>query len=197
MSQHLIRKSFNPTAILAALILAGAAASATAATQGTAGDTSKGEFTVTIGNNAVGAKVRVFGLSDMNFPPNSANVPTPWGNLPGVADGFCVAHSRGGAVKLTFSSPGITAAQGENLIAKSPVTGAKQIYHLDLQAAGNGAWTRINLSGDKTFTIAATQSNMDTCSTPNVKKTILLSYGAQPSKTDVFTDVVTITATPI
>lgn len=83
------------------------------------------------------------------------------------------------------------AAQSLGVATRSPVAGATEICHLAVKLADGGN------RGDKTFTLSEAQSTMDTCTTPNVAKAVLLKAGVPPSGTDVFNHVVTITATPV
>lgn len=169
-----------------------------AASQGTAGATSTGSYTNTLGTVAP-PQVRVFGLLDANLTATSSTVTTPWGMQPGVSDQFCVAHSTGGNVRITFSSPGISAG-GMNIQAKSATTGATKAYHQLIYRTGTVP-TDANAIRSTTlsFDITSAQSDLVNCVNPNVTKTILLQGGATwaASETDVFTDTVTVTASPI
>ncbi|WP_295003522.1 hypothetical protein [uncultured Dechloromonas sp.] len=184
---------------ISAFVLALAASTgALAASQGTAGATSTGSYTNTLGTVAP-PQVRVFGLLDANLTATSGSVTSPWGPMPGVSDQFCVAHSTGGNVRITFSSPGISAG-GLNIQAKSATTGATKIYNQLIYRTGTVPTDASAIrSSVLSFDITSAQSDLVNCVNPNVTKTIVLSNGAtwSASETDVFTDTVTVTASPI
>lgn len=186
---------------ISAFVLALAASTgALAASQGVAGATSTGSYTNTLGVSAT-QQVRVFGLLDATMSSSSGSVTTPWGPLPGVSDQFCVAHSAGSNVRLTFSSPGLSGASSITLAAKSATTGASKSYHHLVHASGFTPTVAANVlsAALKTIDITNAQTDLANCVTPNATKVIVLTGGATwaATETDVFTDTVTVTASPI
>lgn len=186
----------NALAMSAFVLALAASTGALAASQGTAGATSTGTYTNTLGTTAP-PQVRVFGLIDATMTSTSGTVNSPWGPQPGVNDQFCVAHSAGGNVRLTFSSYGISNTSSISLPAKSATTGATKHYHHFAYIPG----TTPSALGSalKTLDVANAQNDLVNCVNPNVTKGIVLTGGTTwaATETDVFTDVVTVTASPI
>lgn len=179
-----------------------ASTGALAASQGSAGATSTGSYTNTLGANTT-PQVRVFGLLDGTLTSSSAtSTANPWGmTFPSAIDQFCVAHSAGGDVRLTFSSAGLTNASGNSIFAVNAATGASTAYVHFVHKTGTAptAATNVLTATLKTVDIASAQTDLVNCAAPNVTKGILVQGGgAWPtSETGVFTDVVTVTAAPI
>lgn len=181
------------TLILSAV--AAASMSAMAATDGVANATqSVGTFTNTLGNTpAVG--IRVFGLKDATILANTPALPTRWGNLPAVADSFCVANTTGAAVTIRFTSPGLTASGGNVISATSAQSGATTGYHQMV----NLATVRLSefdviLPGNA-LVIPQPQMDLSNCSNPNVTKVLLAYTGTPGPSVDTFVDTMTVTAT--
>ena len=181
-----------------ALLCAGGAAFA--ATDGTLGATSSGSFVNTFGTLA--RQVRVLGLSDAAMTPSSGPV-THVGGLsqPGVQDSFCVVDTSGGAVNLTFSSgSGMKTSAGAHVREARDAANATMSSGYVLAVGvgvGVSAFTALETTG---FTVpAASVVNSDTlCAGGNVNKQIVLpGGGALPSGGAIYTDTVTVLATPV
>ncbi|WP_295534279.1 hypothetical protein [uncultured Pseudacidovorax sp.] len=186
---------------LAFLALAAVSGIAAAATQGTLGATSTGSFTNTF--NSSPRQVQVLNLADATMTPNSGVVaaPVPWGNtITGAADTFCVVDTGGGAVKLTLSnSNGAGSANGTNFHAKDAAGNGLDYWQYLLKAGDNTVYAYNDL-GTTGFTVAAGQTvtAASSCGSGNVFKGITLPGGVTlPTGTSVYTDVVTIVATPV
>ena len=138
-------------------------------------------------NGTAARRVRVFGVQDTTLDAlldaNGVSISTS------ASDTFCVANNAGGAVRLSFAF-----GNGTVPTAKSTATTTLS-YNLKLSSA-TGAQTTI-ASNATTFTVPAAdvQTSLTTCTTGNVTKAIDAVIPTANSET--FTELVTITATPI
>lgn len=181
---------------LAALALMVVAGTAGAATQGTLGATSTGTFTNSFNSNP--AQVQVLNLKDSVMSPTSGNVTFPAGNsIPGVQDNFCVVSTSGGAVNLVFTSTNFVSDPYRTALD----AGGTPLPNGYIMSVGTGgsvqAYTGLGTAG---FTVPAgvTVTAATACGTGNVTKQIVIAGGsALPAGTAVYTDTVTVVATPV
>lgn len=174
--------------------IAAASFSAMAATDGVADATqSVGTFTNTFGNTSP-VQLRVFGLQDALMVAGAGSVASAYGNFPGVADRFCVAHSTGASVTIRFTSPGITAKSGAILIATDAASGGTLGYHMSVGTDSTPA-NLTDVGQVDSYIVAAPQTSLTDCSNPNVYKSIIRAQGLDGPAVGTFTDLVTVTAT--
>jgi hypothetical protein len=192
-TKGLIMKFIRHFAIAA---IAVASLPAMAATDGVASPTqSVGTYTNTFGGTAA-ALLRVFGLKDTVMTVGAQAVTTAMGSWPGKADTFCVGHTNGASVTLTFTSTGITSgAEPDGNLATSTGTGGTVPYHQSVGLLSNlNALQNIFKSQNK-FIVTAPQTSVTDCSNPNMYKSVHMAGGGDAPTADIFTDVVTVTAT--
>lgn len=161
------------------------------ATNGEVGATSTGVFTNTFNSQGV-RNVRIFGLQD------SMVTHLNWGI--GNSDQFCVASSSAGDIRLTFLSTQWNAS----LVAIDAV-GTQLAYTMAISSSSTPKATIISPTSN-TFQLPSADVlliSSDTISTAacngtnaNVTKTIKASSNSIPQNS-VFTDTVTVVATPL
>ncbi|WP_153013065.1 hypothetical protein [Pseudacidovorax intermedius] len=184
---------------LAFLALAAVSGIAAAATQGTLGATSTGSFTNTFNSNP--RQVQVLGLQDALVTPNSGNAYTKYGFLPGAQDQYCVVDTGGGSVKLTFTSANGkgSSSAGNGLLAKA-ADGSTLEYVLSTGVQGDAnsvVDTSLDTTG-LTVPAASTVTAASSCGAGALMKSIVVQGGAAlPVGTKIYTDTVTVVATPI
>lgn len=180
---------------LAFLALAAVSGIAAAATQGTLGSTSTGSFTNTF--NSTPRQVQVLGLSDAAMNPNSANVDSAWGSFPGATDKFCVVDTGGGAVKLTFT--GAHGVGSNPSMWKSVAADGSVLEYAFSVGQPNVGWAQSNLDTTGiTVTAGGAATSASGCGAGNMIKSMILNGGASlPVGTKVFTDTMTVVATPV
>lgn len=185
---------------IALAIMSVAALGAQAATQGDPSATSSvATFQNSIGVAAPVRTIRIFGVQDAVLTSASGNVDFFWGNGQGVNDGFCVADSTGAAVQVTVvSTNGIGTVGGESFKAINSATGADVSYGMNFKV-GSGAWLNTSTAANNILAVPSgtTQTDLVNCATPNVQKSIFTWGGWTPGTNGVYTDVVTLTATPL
>jgi hypothetical protein len=168
---------------------------AMAATDGVASDTqSVGTYTNTFGSTS-SARLRVFGLQDTVMTVGSQSVSTSFGPGLGKADTFCVGHTNGASVTLTFTSAGITTGNNINNIATDKDTGQVIAYHQSVGLQSNLDNLKNIFKGDDKFIVTAPQTSVTDCSNPNMYKSVLLVGAGDAPASGIYTDVVTVTAT--
>lgn len=183
---------------IALAIVSLAAAASQAATQGNASTTSSvATFTNSFGTQVVLPTIRVFGLQDAALPAGDNSTTDSFYNIgTGKGDSFCVAHSTGGAVRLSFSNAG--GGDSGSLLAVDAATGATVGYHLSV-GVGSGPWALIGSNaGTTSVNVAAgtTQTDLVACTAPNVRKS-MITQGVPAPTSGFFVDTVTVTATPL
>ncbi len=182
---------------LATLALALVAGAASAATQGTLGATSTGTFVNTFGAGA--RQVQILNLSDATVTPVSGNITWVNGDLvKGVQDKFCVVDTAAGAVLLKFVSSNGMGPLSHIRVAKTAAGVAlPTAYTLGVGTAKLTVSAALHTTG---FVVPAgtTVSAAANCGAGNVMKGITPDGGkVLPASSEIYTDTVTVTATPV
>ena len=194
-----MKSSTLASCLLAGLIMG--AQPAIGATQGQASTTaSVGTFTIMIGNIEP-PRIRVFGLQDMYLASRDDGRAVSGS----VSDRFCVAHSGGGSVLLTFSGAAFSGASGTALVAREMGGNGTLNFQQSIYPANRAPLAGDILSASNTsMTIPSAQSSLDDCSSPNVAKGLAVSGtgiqersgGTRAREKSLFVSSLSITATP-
>jgi len=190
-------------AAIAAVVM-GISGLASAASDGTLGATSSGSFINTF--YAAPAKVQVLKLKDATFNTSTVAGSVNWdgGNVAAnVTDSFCVVNTAAASVKLTATSAN-GYKSGTTVRNAVDSTGAKLANGYILAFGTDGKTFSTPGGADldtKGFTVPAANVviSADKCPTNgNVYKSIVLGDGTGlAAGTAIYTDTVTITATPL
>jgi hypothetical protein len=190
-TEGLIMKFIRHFAIAA---IAVASLPAMAATDGVADATqSVGTYTNTFGGTP-SPQLRVFGLQDAVMSVGAQSVSTSFGPFPGKADTFCVGHTNGASVILTFTSAGITAGDQTHNAATNNATGELIAYHQSVGLQSNLNALKNIFKGDNTFEVTTPQTSVTDCSNPNMYKAVLMGGAGDAPASGIYTDLVTVTA---
>ena len=145
------------------------------------------------------ARVQVLGLTDRATSLSSsgaARSSAAGSNV--VSDNFCILSSPKGAVSLTLSNSSGSSPDGQSWYAKN-AAGVSMTYVQSLSNVDGSSGMTMSRVGAGPFVVTADRAvEVSTaCGSGNVRKSIEPVGGALPASGGPYSDVVTLTATPI